>query len=121
MEFGPADHLLNRRPEVRAAERRLTATAATEGVAAADLYPRITISGVLGLLAGRGNLFGTSDSRLWAVTPALQWSAFDLGRARAPLPGAHAATQEAMSAYQKTTMLALEETATARVTYRQQQ
>jgi len=61
--LGPADQLLNRRPDVRAAERRLTATAASEGVAAADLYPRITISGLLGLLAGRGNLFGTSDSR----------------------------------------------------------
>ena len=49
----------SRRPDVRAAERRLAAMAAREGVAAADLYPRITISGVLGLLAGRGSLFGT--------------------------------------------------------------
>jgi multidrug efflux system outer membrane protein len=119
--LGPADQLLNRRPDVRAAERRLTATAATEGVAAADLYPRITISGVLGLLAGRGNLFGTSDSRAWAVTPALQWSAFDLGSARARLRGAHAVTQEALAEYEKTMLLALEETDTALVTYRQQQ
>ena len=73
---------------MRAAERRLAATAATEGVAAAELYPRITISGLLGLLAGRGNLFGTTDSRAWAVTPALQWGAFDLGSARARLRGA---------------------------------
>ena len=119
--LGPADQLLNRRPDVRAAERRLTATAASEGVAAADLYPRITISGVLGLLAGRGNLFGTSDSRAWAVTPALQWSAFDLGSARARLRGARAVTQEALSEYEKTMLLALEETDTALVTYRQQQ
>jgi multidrug efflux system outer membrane protein len=119
--LGPADQLLNRRPDVRAAERRLTATAATEGVAAADLYPRITISGVLGLLAGRGNIFGTSDSRAWAVTPALQWSAFDLGSARARLRGAHAVTHEALAEYEKTMLLALEETDTALVTYRQQQ
>ncbi len=119
--LGPPDQLLNRRPDVRAAERRLAATAATEGVAAADLYPRITISGVLGLLAGRGHLFGTSDSRAWAVTPALQWSAFDLGSARARLRGAHAVTQEALAAYEKTMLLALEETDTALVTYRQQQ
>src|SRR4029077_10773290 len=79
----PPARLLDRRPDVRAAERRLAATAATEGVAAADLYPRITISGVLGLLAGRGNLFGRSDSRASSVTPALQWIAFDLGSARA--------------------------------------
>ena len=77
--LGPPDQLLDRRPDVRAAERRLTATAAREGVATADLYPRITISGMLGLLAGRGNIFGTGQSRAWAVTPALQWSAFDIG------------------------------------------
>jgi multidrug efflux system outer membrane protein len=119
--LGPPDELLNRRPDVRAAERRLAAVAASEGVAAADLYPRITISGVLGLLAGRGNLFGTGDSRLWAVTPALQWSALDLGSARARLRGAHAATEEALSEYEKTMLLALEETETALVTYREQQ
>ena len=119
--LGPPNELLNRRPDVRAAERRLAAVAASEGIAAADLYPRITISGVLGLLAGRGNLFGTSDSRTWAVTPALQWSAFDLGSARARLRGAHAATQEALSEYEKTMLLALEETETALVTYREQQ
>jgi len=119
--LGPPDQLLSRRPDVRAAERRLAATAATEGVAAADLYPRITISGVLGLLAGRGSLFGTTDSRAWAVTPALRWSAFDLGSAKARLRGAHAVTQEALAEYEKTMVLALEEADTALVTYRQQQ
>jgi multidrug efflux system outer membrane protein len=119
--LGPADRLLDRRPDVRAAERRLAATAATEGVAAADLYPRITVSGLLGLLAGRGSLFGTSDSRAWAVTPALQWSAFDLGSARARLRGARAVTQEALADYEKTILLALEETDTALVVYREQQ
>lgn len=119
--LGSPDTLLDRRPDVRAAERRLAATAAREGVATADLYPRITISGMLGLLAGRGNLFGTSDSRAWAVTPALQWSAFDLGSARARLRGAHAATEEALAQYEQTMLLALEETETALVTYRERQ
>jgi multidrug efflux system outer membrane protein len=119
--LGPPEQLLDRRPDVRSAERRLAATAAREGVATADLYPRITISGMLGLLAGRGNIFGTSDSRAWAVTPALQWSAFDLGSARARLRGAHAATEEALADYEQTMLLALEETETALVTYRQQQ
>jgi outer membrane protein, multidrug efflux system len=119
--LGPPDQLLNRRPDVRSAERRLAAVAAREGVAAADLYPRITISGMLGLLAGRGHIFGTSDSRAWAVTPALQWSAFDLGSARARLRGARAATREALADYEQTMLLALEETETALVNYRQRQ
>ena len=119
--LGPPDKLLDRRPDVRAAERRLAAIAAREGVAAADLYPRITLSGVLGLLAGRGNLFGSSDSRAWAVTPALQWSAFDLGSARARLRGARAATREGLADYDQTMLLALEETENALVTYRERQ
>ena len=119
--LGPPDQLLTRRPDVRVAERRLAVAAASAGVAAADLYPRITITGVLGLLAGRGSLLGSSDSRLWAVTPALQWSAFDIGSARARLRGAHAATAEALAEYEKTMLLALEETETALVMYRQRQ
>jgi multidrug efflux system outer membrane protein len=119
--LGPPDQLFDRRPDVRVAERRLATAAAGEGVAVADLYPRITITGALGLLAGRGSIFGTGDSRLWAVTPALQWSAFDLGSARARLRGARAATREALAEYEKTMLLALEETETALVTYRQRQ
>ena len=121
LALGPPDQLLDRRPDVRAAERRLAATAAREGVAMAERYPRITLTGVLGLLAGRGNIFGSGDSLAWAATPALQWSAFDLGSARARLRGAHAATDEALASYEQTMLLALEETETALVTYRQRQ
>lgn len=119
--LGPPDQLLNGRPDVREAERHLASIAAREGVAAAELYPRITVTGMLGLLAGRGNMFVSTESRAWAVTPALQWSAFDLGSARARLRGAHAATAEALAEYEKTMLLALEETNNALVTYRQQQ
>jgi len=119
--LGDPGDLLARRPDVRVAERRLAATAAREGVAVADLYPRITLTGMLGLLAGRGNIFGTSDSRAWAVTPALQWSALDIGSARARLRGARASTREALAEYDKTILLALEETENALITYREQQ
>ena len=96
------------RPRAKASRRRSS-------------IPRITLSGMLGLLAGRGNLFASSDARAWAVTPALQWSAFDLGSARARLRGARAATREALADYEKTMLLALEETENALVTYRQRQ
>ena len=121
LPLGDPGALLRRRPDVRAAERRLAAAAAREGVAAADLFPRITVTGMLGLIAGRGNLFGTSDSRAWAVTPALSWAAFDIGSARARLRGAEAASRETVADYEQTVLRALEEAANALVAYREQQ
>lgn len=121
LALGDASTFLTRRPDVRAAERRLAAATAREGVAQAELYPRVTLSGVLGFLAGRGSTFGTADSRAWAVTPALSWAAFDLGSARARLRGASAATHEALAAYEQTVLTAFEETENALVAYREQQ
>ncbi len=121
LPLGNTSSLLSRRPDVRAAERRLATAAAREGMVAAELMPRITITGVLGLLAGRGNVFGSADSRAWAVAPALSWAAFDLGSARARLRGAEAATREALAAYEHAVLIALEETENALVTYREQQ
>jgi multidrug efflux system outer membrane protein len=121
LPLGDASALLRRRPDVRAAERRLASATAQEAVAAADLFPRVTISGVLGFLAGRGSLFATSDSRNWAITPSLTWAAFDLGSARARLRGTEAVTRETLANYEHTVLRALEETENALVNYREQQ
>jgi len=121
LPLGTTGQLLRRRPDVRAAERRLAAATAREGIAAADLFPRVSLSGVLGLLAGRGNLFGRADSRAWAVTPALSWVGFDLGSARARLRGSEAVTREVLAGYEQTVLRAIEETENALVTYREEQ
>jgi multidrug efflux system outer membrane protein len=107
---------------VRAAERQLASATAREGVAAAELFPQISITGFLGLLAGRGSsFFEASDSRAWAVTPALSWAAFDLGSARARLRGAEGATRESVAAYEQVVLRAIEETENALVNYREEQ
>lgn len=121
LAIGDADSLLRRRPDVRAAERDLAAAFARENVVAADLYPRITITGFLGLLAGRGNLFDVADTRAWAVTPALSWAAFDIGTVRARIRGAEAVTRESAAAFEQVVLRALEETENALVTYREEQ
>src|SRR6185369_10703412 len=90
---------------------------AREGVAAADLFPHLSITGFLGFIAGRGNLFGEADSRAWAVTPALSWSAFNIGGARARLRGAEAGTREAEARYEQAVLRALEETSNSLVNY----
>lgn len=119
--IGEPGSLLTRRPDVRAAERRVAAATGREGVAVADLYPRVTVTGFLGLLVGRGSLFGSADSRAWSVTPALSWAGFDLGSARARLRGAAAATREAAAEYEQVVLLAVEEVENALIGYREQQ
>jgi multidrug efflux system outer membrane protein len=121
LPLGDAESLLKRRADVRAAERLVAAATAREGIAAADLYPRITISGFLGFLAGRGSLFGESESRSWAVTPALEWAGFDIGSAHARLHGAEAGTREAVAYFEQTLLVAIEETENALVAYREEQ
>jgi multidrug efflux system outer membrane protein len=121
LPIGDVTTLLQRRPDVRRAERALAEASAREGIAAADLFPRITVSGFLGFLAGRGSLFGRADSRAWAVTPALTWAGFDLGSARARLRGAEAGTREALAGYEQTVLRAIEEAANALVAYRTRQ
>jgi outer membrane protein, multidrug efflux system len=121
LAIGDPGELLRRRPDVRAAERRIAAATAREGIAAAELYPRVTLTGFLGFLAGRGSLFGRADSRAWAVTPALSWAAFDLGSARARVRGAEAFTREVLTEFEQTVLLAFEETENALVRYREEQ
>ncbi len=121
LAIGDADVNLRRRPDVRAAERRLAAATAREGVASAARFPRITLSGFLGLLAGRGNLFGRSDSAAWAVAPALSWAAFDLGSVQAQLRGAEAGTREAVAAFEQVALRAIEELDNALSWYREEQ
>ena len=122
LAIGEPGSLLRRRPDVRAAERRLASATGREGVAAAELFPQISISGFLGLLAGRGSGFFTvSDSRAWAVTPALSWAAFDIGSARARLRGAEGATRESFAEFEQVVLRAIEETENALVNYREEQ
>ena len=121
LAIGDPQSLLRRRPDVRAAERTLAAATAREGVAVAELFPRVTITGFLGFLAGRGGLFSPSDSRAWAVTPAMSWAAFDLGNARARLRGAEALTVETLVSFEQVVLRALEETENALVGYREEQ
>lgn len=60
LPVGDPGELLRRRPDIRSAERQLAAATANVGVATADLFPRVSLSGFLGFTAARGShrLFG---------------------------------------------------------------
>ncbi len=117
--------LLRNRPDVRAAERRLAAATARVGVATADLFPRVTVSGFVGFLSGDfGHVFSSSagsDARAWALTPSVSWPALDYGSVRARLRASRANADGELANYQKAVLNALEETENAFVNYREQQ
>lgn len=113
---GDGAQLLARRPDVRAAERRLAAATARIGVATAELYPRVTLGGSVGSSAASlGNLFSNPVGFL--LGPLISWSFSDHARARARIAGAEAGTQEALAQFDGTVLRSLEETETALSTY----
>jgi multidrug efflux system outer membrane protein len=121
LPIGNAADLLRRRPDVRAAERRLSAATERQGVAVAQLFPEVSVSAFVGFLAGRGSLFFTSRSFASTASPSVTWSAFDIGRARARVRASNAATDEAFASYDETVLRALEETENSFSNYHAQQ
>ena len=113
---GDGAQLLARRPDVRAAERRLAAATARIGVATAELYPQISLGGSVGSSAGSiGNLLSNPVGFL--LGPLISWSFSDHARARARVAGAEASTQEALAQFDGTVLRSLQETETALSAY----
>jgi outer membrane protein, multidrug efflux system len=121
LPIGDPAELLRRRPDVRAAERQLAAATARVGVATADLFPRVNVTGFVGFLSGDvGRLFGTtsgSNARAWSVTPTVSWAAFDIGSVRARLRASEAQSDAAAANYEKIVLTALEDTENSFVAY----
>lgn len=121
LRIGDPGELLRRRPDIRSAERQLAAATAEVGVATADLFPRVSLSGFLGFTAARGSQLGASAASAWSVGPSLTWAAFDLGSVRARLRGAKANAEGALANYEQQVLLALEESANAFSDYAKRQ
>jgi NodT family efflux transporter outer membrane factor (OMF) lipoprotein len=113
-------HLLIRRPDVRSAERQIAAQSPQIGVAAADLYPSISIGTTLGqqdiglglvkLSAGR---VLRSSGGLTFITPQFQWNILNYGRLVNNVHFQDARTQELVATYQNTVLTAAQEVQTA--------
>jgi multidrug efflux system outer membrane protein len=125
LPIGDPTELLRRRPDVRAAEQQLAAATARVGVATADLFPRVNVTGFVGFLSGDvGRLFSTAsgnDARAWSVTPTVSWAAFDLGSVHARLRASEAQSDAAAANYEKVVLTALEDTENSFVAYRANQ
>ncbi|ARU04343.1 RND transporter [Comamonas serinivorans] len=108
-------NVLRRRPDVAAAEARLHAATARIGVATSDLFPRLSIGGLLGSFAFEGSRLFDADRATRQVVLGIDWSFLDVGRVRARIAASEAGAQEALAQYQQTVLLALEETENALV------
>lgn len=113
LPIGDPTQVLRQRPDIRAAERQLASSTARIGVATADLFPRVSLSGFLGFTAGRGSQIGSSAARAWSLGPSISWAAFDLGSVRARIRGADADAEGALANYEQQVLLALEESENA--------
>lgn len=114
---GTPAELLRRRPDILGAERRLAAATARLGIATADLFPRVTFNGSLGVAATNlGDLF-TRDSQAYAFGPAIGWAFLDLSRVRARIAASNAGAEAQLALYEGTVLRALEETENALVSY----
>lgn len=114
---GTPQTLLERRPDVRIAERALAAATAGIGVARADLYPRISLSGLLGFTNNKVSGLFDSESRNTNLGAALAWTPLDFGRVRSRIAASEARQQAALATWEQTVANAIEETETALSAY----
>lgn len=100
---------LSTRPDLRAAEARLRALGLDVEAVRAEFYPRLTVSGFLGFVAGTASGLGATGSTSWLLVPALSMPLYDSGRIAARLDAARAAEREALLHYRQRVLLAVEE------------
>lgn len=116
----PAE-LLRRRPDLVRAERELAAATARIGEAQADLYPRLTLTGSVGLRSEDVKSLLGSDATFAAWGPNLVWPIFAAGRIRANVAVQDARAEQALARYEQALLRALEEVETALVVHAREQ
>ena len=113
-------NVVRRRPDVRRAERELAAQTARVGVATANLYPQLTLSGSIGVETL--SLRDPSSARTWTVSggPRISWPLFD-PTVRPNIEVQSALQEQALIAYEAAVLAAIEEVENALVAYAQEQ
>jgi multidrug efflux system outer membrane protein len=108
----PSD-LLQRRPDLRAAEQLLIAATANIGVAQARLLPSFTLTASAGLRSREFSGLFDNPTRIWQLGPAVNVPIFTGGRLMAAIRGSKAARDEAEANYRKTVLQSLREVSDA--------
>jgi NodT family efflux transporter outer membrane factor (OMF) lipoprotein len=107
--IGVPSDLLERRPDIAAAERSVAAANAQIGVAEAAFYPNVSLSASAGLEAATLAKWLTWPARFWSVGPAVSEALFDGGLRRAQTEQARAAYDAKVAAYRQTVLTGFQE------------
>lgn len=118
----PAD-LLERRPDIAAAERLVAARNADIGVATANYFPSVRLTGLAGYLSRDVDSLFAADSRTWSIGPSLSLPLSGYGVISARVRQTKAAREEAVARYRHTVLVAIQdvEISLAQIRYRAEQ
>ena len=106
LPVGVPSELLRRRPDIREAEANLHAATASIGVAKADFFPKVTLSGSFAIQALQFKDLGSWDSRSFSLGPSVSLPIFEGGKLTGTLQLREAQQREAAASYQKTVLSA---------------
>jgi NodT family efflux transporter outer membrane factor (OMF) lipoprotein len=118
---GIPSEVLRRRPDVRRSERELAAATARIGVATAELFPRFSLTGSLGLQSQSFNDLGEYSSRFYSIGPSVSWPIFDAGRIRSNINVQNARQEQALVRYEQSVLTAFEDVENALIGYAKEQ
>jgi NodT family efflux transporter outer membrane factor (OMF) lipoprotein len=110
---GDPGSLLQQRPDIRAAERRLASSNAQIGEHKADFFPKVTLLGDLGFSAADPGHLVRKSNFTWIGLPYLQWNVLDFGRTLGSVRNAEASRDEAHARYAHAVLAALQDANTA--------
>ena len=113
-------NLLRQRPDIRRAERQLAAQTAAIGVAEADLYPALQLSGFFETQSLKLSGLGNINNKIYAYGPGLTWNIFDGDRIKNNIKIQEALTAELLAKWQNTVLAAVEDVQNAMYAYVQQ-
>ncbi len=116
----PSD-LVRRRPDIRRAEAQLHAATATIGVATADLFPKFLLTGSYGERGDEWQTLGDSRNHFWSFGPSVSWPVFAAGRITANIKVQNELQKQALAAYDKTVLTALQDVESALTAYSKEQ
>lgn len=114
---GIPSQLLERRPDIQRAEAQLIAANARIGVARAQFFPQISLTGMGGTATSQFNMLFSSASNYWLAAGNVSLPIFTGGKLKNNLKSAEAAQQEMVLAYQQTIATAFRDVSNALISY----